>query len=122
TSTTGRPELRLLLDLGDGAAAAAAIPIPVYLDRPTLTEALADFRATALVTAGTGVTGSDAHGGQLVPGDAALADRGDGPLSPPACLARPEADIVSAGRPGLRPARPPRPVTGRRVWLAGSSA
>jgi hypothetical protein len=65
-TNTSRPELRLLLDLG--GTIDDLLPIPVYLDRPTLTEALADFMGTALATRpvdGPVQFGQDVRGAEL---------------------------------------------------------
>ncbi|WP_432983069.1 hypothetical protein [Dactylosporangium sp. CA-233914] len=100
---TGRPELRLILDAGGGLE--AMLPIPVYLDRPSVTEALADFRATALATADgqrPTLDGADVRG--------AAAD------------ATVEADIVDAIRPGVGPGpRRTRIARDRQVWAVGYS-
>ena len=117
---TGRPELRLLLDPGGGLG--DVTPVPVYLDRPTLTEALADFRATALATPGTPGgprTGQDVRHAALDAAAAQMADRIDAYIGLVAYLLRPEADIALAGRPGVTPVRPSRPVRERRVWHIG---
>ena len=117
---TGRPELRLLLDTG-GSTVEGLLPVTVYLDRPTLTEALADWRATtgALIAAGLR-PGLDIHGGELDAGVARLADHLDGYVSIARYLARPEADIVCLDRPGLTPKRPRRRVRDRQAWWVGS--
>lgn len=112
---TGRPELRLMLDLGGGLD--DLLPIPVYLDRPSVTEALADMRATA--RASLRRAGANVRGGDLDAGVAFFADRVDAYLSVAAYLARPEADVRSADRPGVRPVRPRSPVRGRSTWLVG---
>ena len=116
---TGLPELRLLLDLPDHEP----LPIPVYLDRPTLTEAIADMRATALATlAGPGevVPGQDVQRGPLDAAAALLAERVERDAALAAYLARPEAAITERGRPGVRPpVRSRRPAPKRRVWLVG---
>jgi hypothetical protein len=114
---TGRPKLRLILDMGEGLAGMQGVP--VYLDRPTVTESLADFAATGLA-AGRGQRGADVHGGKLDARTARFAEQIDGFLAVVAYLARPEADIVEAGRPGVRPGpRRPRLARDRRVWAVG---
>ena len=55
-TNTGRPELRLVLDM-DGTWS-GLLPIPVYLDRPTLGSAIADMAANA-DAAGAGAVGAD---------------------------------------------------------------
>jgi hypothetical protein len=118
---TGRPELRLLLDPGFGGLD-ALLPIPIYLDRPTLTEALADFRATTAATLGPVARhGQDVHGGAMDDAVADLADRVDTYLAIAAYLCRPEADIRHASRPGRPPVRPRRPMRDQDVWLIGSA-
>jgi hypothetical protein len=120
-ANTGRPELRLLLDPGGGLDDMTAVP--VYLDRPSLTEAIADFRATALAT--FAAPGSHPQAGQNVrhaaldAAVAGMADRIDAYISLIAYLLRPEADITLAGRPGVTPQRPRRPARNRRVWHIG---
>lgn len=111
----GRPELRLLLDLGDGLP----VPVSVYLDRGSVVEALADWRATALASLGR--QGANVRGGVLDSAAARLAEKVDGYLGLLAYLARPEADIVHAERPGARPVRPRRPKRDRDIWLVGYS-
>ncbi|MDL4813124.1 hypothetical protein [Actinomadura opuntiae] len=111
-TNTGRPELRLLLDLGE-----TPLPIPVYLDRGSVTEALADYRAT--VQASIGRTGANVHGGSLDASVARLAKGIDAYLGILAYLARPEADIVHASRGGARPVKPRRPKRDRDIWLVG---
>lgn len=113
---TGRPELRLLLDIPE--VFPAPMPIPVYLDRPTVTEALADFRATAAEQL-TSAPGQNVRGAQLDEIVARFAGRIDTYLGIAAYLARPEADIAEAGRPGVRPAPRRGVAKGRTVWLVG---
>jgi len=55
-ANSGRPELRLVLDI-DGTWS-GLLPIPVYLDRPTLGAAIADMSANA-DAAGAGAVGAD---------------------------------------------------------------
>lgn len=112
---TSRPELRLLLDIGE-----MPLPIPVYLDRPSMIEALADFRATTLATL-NGPPGANVRGGELDATVAAFAENVDGYLGVLAYLARPEADIVNAHRPGVRPVRSRKAKRGTEVWLVGYS-
>jgi hypothetical protein len=97
------------------------VPVPVYLDRPTLTEGLADFRATAAasVHAGQVRTGADVRGAQPDAATVSLADRVDQYLSLLLYLARPEADIANALRPSVRPVKPRRPMRETPVWLVG---
>src|SRR5690606_31193489 len=108
---------RLLLDFADGAP----MPIPVYLDRGSVTEAIGDAVATAMQTLQTGSTGADVRGGDLSVAHAAFAERVDAYLSVVAYLSRPEADIVHAQRPGARPVKPRKPKKDNDVWLVGSS-
>lgn len=110
---TGRPELRLLIDL----PGRQPLPIPVYLDRPSLTEAIADMRATTLATLEG--YGQDVRGGDLDSAAAALAEQVERYVAIAAYLARPEALIAERGRPGVRPVRTSRLARGRRVWLVG---
>lgn len=115
----GRPELRLLLDIPDQPG---PVPVPVYLDRDNLTEALGDFQATALATlAGPRelVPGRDVHGGGLDALVAELADRVEAYVGIAAYLSRPEADIAEQGRPGVRPLRRRKVARDRTVWLVG---
>lgn len=111
-SNTGRPELRLLLETGD-----MPLPIPVYLDRDSTVEALGDYRATTLASVGR--TGADVRGGELEKTAAQLAENIDGYLGVLAYLARPEAAIVHAERPGVRPVKPKRAKKDTDVWLVG---
>lgn len=115
---TGRPELRLLLDLGDHL-----LQIPIYLDRGSTVEALADYRATALATADRG-PGQNVRGGELDASAALYAESIDGYLGLLAYLARPEADLVHGERRGARPIKPRRQRRkgDRDVWLVGYSA
>lgn len=113
-ANTGRPELRLLLDLGD-----IVMPIPVYLDRDSVVEALADYRDTALASPGR--TGVDAREAELDAAVVRLADQIDGYLGLLTYLARPEADIVHADRAGVRPVKPRRPKRDQDIWLVGYS-
>lgn len=106
---TGRPELRLLIDMDD------VVPIPVYLDRDSITEALADSRAVALGW------GKDVRGGPMSAGTAELADWVDGCVAVVAYLAREEADVVHGERPGVRAVKPRRAKRDRDVWLVGYS-
>lgn len=120
-ANTGRPELRLLLDNG-GELYDPHLAVPVYLDRSTLTEALADWRTTIEATlAGSGevVPGQNIRGGALDAAVATFADNIDGYISLLAYLARPEADIVCLDRPGQRPVRPRSPVRDRTTWAVG---
>lgn len=114
---TGRPELRLLLDPTGDTALDELDPIPVYLDRPTITEALADYRATSLASLHR--SGANVRGGELDASVGNLADRVDAYLGIAAYLCRPEADIRALGAPGLRPVKPRSPVRGRSTWLVG---
>lgn len=114
---TDRPELRVLIDLGGDLE--ALMPIPVYLDRPSLTEALADYRDTSLAAFG-GQVGANASGATPDANTATLADQIDGYVGLAAYLARPEADIAS-DRHGVRPVRARRPVRDRTVWRVGYS-
>ena len=108
-----RPELRLLLDFGD-----ITMPMPVYLDRTSPTEALMDYHASVLERFGhTGAAlRADTTFGVLATD---LANRIDGYLGLLAYLAKPEADIVNAARPGARPVKPRRPKRDKDVWLVG---
>lgn len=117
-ANTGRPELRLLLDTDPALGLEGLLPLPVYLDRETVTEALADFRATAAASIG-GRTGADVRGGDLDATVAQLAERVDGYLALARYLARPEADIRSLTGTSARPRRYRSPVRDREVWLVG---
>lgn len=117
-ANTGRPELRLLIDMGEGGLESLQV-IAVYLDRGTLTEAIADWRATAL-GAMTGVAGGDVRGGELDSGVARAADLVDGLVSLVGHLCRPEADITG-DRPGARPMRLKSTAKDRRTWRVGYS-
>lgn len=114
-----RPELRLLLSQPD----APPLPLPIYLDRPTLTEALADMIATAITSIST--PGANVHGAPIPlhagPALADVADHVDRYTALLAYLARPEADIVHASRPGVSPVKPRRPKKTADVWLVGYS-
>lgn len=110
---TGRPELRLLLELG------TPLVLPVYLDRESTTEALADMRSTVL--ASLQGTGADVRGGELDSTMASLAEQVDGYLAIAAYLSRPEADIVHATKPGAKPVKPKRPKQDTDIWLVGYS-
>lgn len=111
---TSRPELRLIIDLDEPT------PIPVYLDRDSTTEALADMRATARASMG-GRTGADTRSGELSLSAADLADYVDGCLGILAYLARTEADIVHAEHPDVSPVKPRKPKQEKDVWLVGYS-
>jgi transcriptional regulator with XRE-family HTH domain len=115
-SAAGRPELRLVLDLGEGGLDQLT-PITVYLDRNTLTEALADQRAAWF-------RGRDVNpgAGPLDATIARLADTLDGLLALVAHLARAEvapANATDQAEGTGRPVRGSRPVIGRRVWWVG---
>lgn len=113
-----RPELRLLLSHTDPPVA-----VPVYLDRPTLTEALADMTATtreSVYRPGANVRGAPLPSG-AGPALVDLAEHVDKLIGLVAYLARPEADIVHASRPGVRPVKPRRPKRDADVWLVGFS-
>lgn len=114
---TGRPELRLLLDRGVNDWRELE-PVLVYLDRDTLTEAVADMRATALATL-DGALGPNVRGGTLDADAATVADRLDPLIALVAYLARPEADITAAYRNADHPARSSRRVRDRQVWAVG---
>lgn len=115
---TGRPELRLMVFWGG-----RHYPIPVYLDRATVTEAVADFLATARATGDVGEryrTGRDVHGGALDPVIGQIADEVDSMIALVSYLCRPEADIQELGRPGVSPPpRARRARSGRTTWLVG---
>ena len=117
-TNTGRPELRILLDSGASAGLEGLLPIPVYLDRPTITEAIADMRATTLASMG-GRTGADVRGGDLDATVAALAERVEAYVALARYLCRPEADIRSLSGSSSRPRRYRSPVRDREVWLVG---
>jgi hypothetical protein len=123
-ANTGRPELRLLFDPAGTGDVGALVPVPVYLDRPDITEAAADFRATAAATIQEGqlVTGADVRDAGLDAATATIADWLDTWISVLLYLSRPRADIVRAGRAGARPARPLSPMREQQVWLVGYSA
>lgn len=112
---TGRPELRLMIDNTDEPLA-----IPVYLDRDSVTEALADYRATTLATFGDH-RGMNVRGGEVDASAAALADSVDGYIGVLQYLCRPEADIMNARHYGRTPvrARKPKKPGSREVWLVG---
>lgn len=116
---TGRPELRLLLDM----VTEPPIPIPVYLDRGSVTEAVADYAATAsggTTPDGRVLTGRDVRGGDLNADAARLAERVDVWIALLSYLCRPEADIRELGRPGVRPSGRARSRRdGRTTWLVG---
>lgn len=117
---TGRPELRLLIDLGEEKLV-HQLAVPVYLDRPSLTEALADWRANTVAQEAQITAGLNIRGGELDGLIAQFADKIDGYVSVLAYLARPEADIRCVNRPGRRPARPTSPVRDRTTWAVGYS-
>ena len=120
-ANTRRPELRLLLDAGGGISGTQ--PIPVYLDRPTLTQALADYRATAAATGTAAPRGMNVHGGRLDESAAALADK-DRYIGIARYLTRPEALPAVTGdrQPGARPARLRAPAKRKSVRRAGPQA
>ncbi|MBB5112497.1 hypothetical protein FHU28_002336 [Micromonospora echinospora] len=89
-TNTGRPELRVLLDTNPEMGLAGLLAIPLYLDRDNITEAIANYMATAVASIGR--TGVDVRGGEL---DATGAARVDGYLAIARYLARPETDIQS---------------------------
>ncbi|MBO3744148.1 hypothetical protein [Actinoplanes flavus] len=109
--TTGRPELRLLLDFGGSLGDLQ--PIRVRLDGSTVTEALADLPGPATLPAG-GPTQVDPD----VRG-ASLAERVKGLITILAYLAHPEADIVNASRPTITPQRYRSAPPGRSIWAVG---
>lgn len=115
-SNTGCPELRILLENKPGAY----VPIPVYLDRPSTTDALADFRATGNASS-AGVRGANIRNAQPDATTARLADHVDGYLNVLLYLASQHADIVHADRPGVEPVKPRRPKKrgNNTVWLVG---
>jgi hypothetical protein len=117
-ANTGRPELRILIDLGEGGLG-DLLPFPVYLDRPNLTDALADMRETAIVTAG-GSVGANVQGAMPDAAVAAMAENLDGYVGLAAYLSRPEADI-QGDRHGVRPVRARGPVRDKTVWRVGYS-
>jgi hypothetical protein len=112
-STLGRPELRLVLDLGEGRLD-QLIPIPVYLDRPSLTEALADHRVRML-----GGQEPKAGSGPLDGTIANLADAVERLVALVAYLAGPGAEIRAADGSVTKPVRALRPVHQPRVWVVG---
>jgi hypothetical protein len=118
---TGRPELRLLLD----AVVSAPVEIPVYLDRGSVTEALADDAATTRATGLPGERlrpGQDVRGGELTAEAAVLSEKVDVWIALLSYLCRPEADITELGRPGVRPSGRARQARrGRTAWLVGYS-
>lgn len=117
---SGRPELRLLFDLGGPVE--GLVGLPVYLDRPTVTEALADARATATAMvdrAGRVAQGLDVRGAHADAAVAAMADQVDGYMAMLAYLARPEADVRCADRAWVTPVKPRRPMRDRHVWIVG---
>jgi hypothetical protein len=120
-ATTGRPELRLLLDQ-DGSWE-GLVSVIIYLDRATLTTSAADVLAQARTSA-AGVAGTDLR---AIPA-AYTADPAQGLmwalgyLAWPAVLAltEPTVHIVGLERPGERPqrARPVPVEAGRPQWRA----
>jgi transcriptional regulator with XRE-family HTH domain len=117
--TAGRAELRLLLDLGEGGLGQLT-PVVVYLDRGSLTEALADQRA-AWATGKPVASGA----GPLDATIARLADRLEGLLALVGHVAHSGDRLVDA-RPavggGARPVRGTVPVPARRVWWVPDEA
>lgn len=116
---TGRPELRLTIDNADGVR---PLTVPIYLDRDSTTEALADYRATARATFG-GRRGSNVRGGEVDASAAAYAENVDGYIGLLQYLCRPEADIQHGrfyGHTPVKPRNPKKPTT-RDVWLVGYS-
>lgn len=118
---TGRPELRLLIDTGDNDG---ILPVPVYLDRPSLTEALADWRATvaaSLTGSGEIIPGHNVRGGEPDASVAGYAELVEQYVAVVAYLARPQADIVAHLQPGHRPVRRTTRPNKRTVWKVGYS-
>lgn len=124
---TGRPELRILVDPGTGGLD-GLVPIPIYLDRPSVTEALADAKATTFagldILAGRdGFEGAgvDVRGGEPDKVIADLAEFAERYVAVAAYLSRPEADIRCLEDPNARPQRLRRPARDKRTWLVGFS-
>ena len=113
---TGRPELRLMIDIDMDYLQA----FPVYLDRESTTEALSDFRATELATQQT-QPHPDVRGSTPDRSAARLAEDVDGYIGILTYLARTEADIVHAERPGTRPVKPRKAKRDTDTWLVGYS-
>ncbi|MDG4795090.1 hypothetical protein [Micromonospora sp. WMMD1082] len=114
---TGRPELRLLLDVQPAAGIEGMMPVPVYLDRPSITEAIADYRATTL--ASLRGPGADVHGGDLDAAAANLAERVERYVAIARYLCQPEADITALSGTTGRPRRYRSPARDKEVWLVG---
>lgn len=112
---TGRPELRLLMDV---PGEPAPLPVAVYLHRETITESIGDFRATIMANLAGGA-GRDVRGGELDAIAAAFAERVEAYLAVAAYLSREQADIGERGRPLVRPVRRRTLARGRTVWLVG---
>lgn len=108
-ANSARPELRVLVDVGE-----SPLPIPIYLDRQSVTEAIGDYVATA-----QGSAGANLRGGALTAGVAAFAEHVEAYIALAAYLARPEADIVHATKPGVKPIKPKRPKKDPDIWLVG---
>lgn len=115
----GRPELRMIIDPGGDID--DLLRIPIYLDRPSLTEALADMRSTIAQQSLFGGS-QNVRGGELDADVANLAAKIEAYVGIAAYLARPEADITSPDLPGLQPARLRSPARDRRIWKVGYGA
>lgn len=115
--STGRPQLCLLLDLNNGGLD-RLIHVPVYLDRASLTEALAEMRAEL-----RGKTKGRWHPAvkhwTLDDSVATLADAVDKLAALVAYLAQPTADIRAADGSSAIAVRGKRPVQGQHVWAVG---
>lgn len=110
-ANNNRPELRVLVDVGE-----RPVPIPIYLDRGSITEAIGDYVATAM-----GPMGGNVRGGALNEQVAAFAEHVEPYIALAAYLARPEADIVHATKPEVKPIKPKRPKKDTDIWLVGYS-
>ncbi|MFG1872097.1 hypothetical protein [Micromonospora arborensis] len=114
---TGRPELRLLLDTAPELGLAGLLPLPLYLDRANVTEAIGDYLATGLASIGR--TGANVRGGELDASVAQLAERVDGYLALARYLSRQEADVQSLTVSSAKPRRYRSPVKDKEIWLVG---
>lgn len=116
--TTGRPELRLLLDFGGSLGDLQ--PIRVRLDGSTLTEALADLPELATLPAGSPTQfDPDVREVELDADATSLVERVKGLITILAYLAHPEADIVNASQPTITPQRYRSAPPDRSIWAVG---
>lgn len=101
-----RPELRLLIDFGNGGLG-RLFPVTVHLDETALSDAISDLRTVAAVV------DMSIH---------KLEQSFGGLLSVLAYLGSPEADIVHGTEPDLKPERQSKPVRRRGFWRVGYSS